>query len=119
MFPFSEEKRKDFDFELNDGTLIDGRKVYVLETRSKQKSSEFYEGTYFIHPDTFDVLRARIRPAELPGPLKLLEIDIGFERLPGGHLAVRTAKARVHVGLVIKNIRMETEEVYSEYVVLD
>jgi hypothetical protein len=119
MFPFSEEKRKGYDFELNDGTLIDGQRIYALETRPKQKSSEFYEGTYSIHPETFDILRAKLRPAEMPGPLKLLEIDIGFERLPGGHLAVRTAKARVHVGLIIKNIRMETEEVYSEYVVLD
>ena len=27
IFPFSEEKRKDYDFELNDGTLIDEQKV--------------------------------------------------------------------------------------------
>lgn len=119
IFPFGEERRQAYEFVLGEESLASGERVYVLESRSKQKSSDYLEGTYSIHPGTFDVLRAKLRPAELPGPLKLLEIDIGFERLPGGHLAVRTAKARVHVGLIIKNIRMETEEIYSEYVVLD
>jgi hypothetical protein len=115
IFPFNEEKRKDYDFSLSKETGPDSREVYILKTVSKQESSEFFEGTYTIDADTLAVLRAELSPAKNPGPLKLLEMDMEFDRLPEGYLVMTKASARVHVGLIIKNIRMQTEEIYSDY----
>jgi hypothetical protein len=119
FFPFGEAKRKDYEFNLQEDSLTYNQRVYVLESRSKQKSADYYEGKYYIHPDTFEVMRAELRPAKNPGPLKLLEMHIDFSHLPEGHLVIRTAKVRIHVGLIIKNIRMESEEIYSDYEVFD
>jgi hypothetical protein len=119
LFPFSENRINDYDFDLGEDVLEDNQRVYVLQTRSKQKASDFFEGQYYIHPETFDVLHAELRPAKNPGPLKLLEMHIDFDRLPEGYLVIRAAKVRVHVGLIIKNIRIESEELYSEYKVFE
>ena len=119
IFPFGENRRKDYEFDLRQGSLSDKRMVYILETHSQLKSSDYFEGKYFIHPDTFDILRVEIRPAKNSGPLKLLEMHIDFGRIPEGYLVVRVAKVRIHVGLIIKNIRMESEEIYSDYEVFD
>lgn len=119
LFPFGENKRQDYEFDLREGSLAEGQRVYILETRSLQKSADYFEGKYYFQPETFDVLRAELRPAKFPGPLKLLEMHIDFDRLPEGHLVIRTAKVRIHVGLIIKNIRMESEEIYSDYKVFE
>ncbi len=115
IFPFGEAKRKDYDFSLHKETLPDGREVYILKTVSKQESSEYFEGTYTIDADTLSILRAELIPAKNPGPLKLLEMDMEFEHLLEGYLIIKKASVRVHVGLIIKNIRMQTEEVYTDY----
>jgi len=119
LFPFGENRRKDYEFDLLEETLEESQRVFVLETRSKQKSSDYFEGKYYVHPETFDVLKAELRPAKYPGPLKLLEMDLDFERLPEGYLVIREAKVCIHVGLIIKNIRIESEEIYSDYKVFD
>ncbi len=115
IFPFDEAKRKDYDFSLRKKTLPDAREVFILQTVSKQESSEYFEGTYTIDADTFTLIRAELSPAKNPGPLKLLEMDMEFDRLPEGYLIMTKVSARVHVGLIIKNIRMQTEEIYADY----
>jgi len=115
IFPFGENKIADYEFELREGTLATGQRVHVLETRSRHKSSDIYEGKYFIHQETYDIVRAELQPAKNPGPLKLLEMHIDFDRLPEGFLVIKAAKVRIHVGLIIKNIRMESEETYSNF----
>jgi len=119
FFPFGESRKQDYEYALHQERSNNGLEVYVIETRSQVKSSDYFEGVYHIHPETFDVLHAELRPAKFPGPLKLLEMRLDFDRLPGGYLVVKTAKVRIHVGLIIKNIRIESEEIYSDYRVMD
>jgi hypothetical protein len=119
FFPFGESRKKDYEYKLRQELLKNGQNVYVIETRSKIKSSDYFEGIYHIHPETFDVLHAELRPAKFPGPLKLLEMRIDFDLLPEGYLVIKAAKVRIHVGLIVKNIRMESEEIYSDYRVFD
>jgi len=119
LFPFGENRKNDYEFALHEDSWIDKQKAYVLETRSNQKSSDYFEGKYYVHPETFDILRAELRPAKKPGPLRLLEMHIDFARLPEGYLVIEKAKVRIHVGLIIKNIRMESEEIYSDYKFFD
>jgi len=115
LFPFGQDRRAHYEFRMSPPARSEDQEVYILETRSRQRSSSYFEGKYYVHPQTFDVLRAELRPARNPGPLKMLEMDIGFERLPDGYLIIRTARVRIHVGLIIKNIRLESEEIYSDY----
>jgi hypothetical protein len=119
IFPFGKNRRNDFEFGIREGFLEDKQEVYILESRCKLESSDHYEGKYYVHPETFDILRAELQPAKNPGPLKLLEMQIDFDRIPGGNLVIKTTKVRIHVGLIIKNIRMESEEIYSDYKVFD
>jgi hypothetical protein len=119
FFPFGDKRKKDYEYSLSQDILDNGQNVYILETRSRIKSSDYFEGKYYIHPETFDVFRAELQPAKNPGPLKRLEMQIDFDRLPEGYLVVKSAKVRIHVGLIIKNIRMESEEIYSGYNVFE
>jgi hypothetical protein len=119
IFPFGENRRDDFEFDIREGFLEDKLGVYILESRCKLESSDHYEGKYYVHPDTLDILRAELQPAKNPGPLKLLEMQIDFGRIPEGNLVIMTTKVRIHVGLIIKNIRMESQEIYSDYKVFD
>ena len=48
MFPFSPEKRKDYDFILLEDTSWAGAPVLILESKAKIRSDKFYEGKYFI-----------------------------------------------------------------------
>jgi len=119
IFPFAENRKKEFEFNLREGSLEDKLKVYILESRSRFRTSDYYEGKYYIHPETFDVLRAELQPAKNPGPLKRLEMQFDFGRIPEGYLVILATRVRIHVGLIIKNIRMESEEIYSDYIVFD
>ena len=115
LFPFGEERRTDYEFEFREAPLEGQQKTYILETRSKKKSPDFFEGIYHIHPDTNDVIRADLRPAKKPVPLRQLEMRIDFTRLPEGQLVISRAKVRIHVGLIVKNIRMDSEDIFSDY----
>lgn len=119
MLPFSEEKRQGYIFRKGEDVSFEGKTVLVLESRAKVRSDKFFEGTYYIDPLSYDVLRAFIKPAKNPGPLKKMEMEFLFQVLPEGLLIPRETRVRIHVGLVVKNIRMEVQEVYRSFKALD
>ena len=82
---------------------------------AKIRSDKFFEGTYYIDPDTYDVVRAFLQPAKNPGPLKRLEMEFFFQIQPDGYMIPRETRVRIHVGLVVKNIRMEIQEIYKSF----
>jgi hypothetical protein len=118
FFPFSEERRKSFDFMLLEESLAEDRPVYVLESRAKVKSDKLWEGRYYIDKDTFDVLKMEIMPSKNPKHVKELEMEVLFQILPGGFLILRKTKTRINAGIFIKRIRMIIEEEFSDYEVL-
>jgi hypothetical protein len=119
MLPFNEEKRQHFTFQEQENAVFAGKTVRVLESKSKVRSDKYFEGIYYIDPETYDVLRAFIHPAKNPGPIKRLEMEFLFQIEPGGQLIPKESRVRIHVGLVIKNIRMEVQEVYKSFKVLE
>lgn len=119
MFPFSSEKRKDFDFTLLEDTSWAGIPVYTLESKAKIRSDKFYEGKYFISQSDFHVLKAEIKPAKNPKMVKRLEMGISFQILPEGYMMIKQMRMKIHVGLVVKNIRMEVQEDYSDFKLLN
>jgi hypothetical protein len=117
VLPFGPDKRSGYDFTVKGEAELDGAPVILLQSRSRVRSKEKLEGVYYIHPETFEVLRAELTLAKKPGPLKRLEMEVDFLVLPEGYQVMKKAVIRIHVGLIVKNIRIEAVETYSDYVV--
>lgn len=117
--PFGPEKRDLYAFELGPDTDLDGRSVWSVEVRADSPSDRRMEGTFWIDPDTFDIVGADLRPSKKRSVLKRFEMTLRFGRLDSGHLVLRETRIRLHVGLVIKNIRVDAHEVYSDYRILN
>jgi hypothetical protein len=115
VLPFGPDKRSGYDFTVKGEAELDGAPVILLQSRSRVRSKEKLEGVYYIHPETFEVLRAELTLAKKPGPLKRLEMEVDFLVLPEGYQVMKKAVIRIHVGLIVKNIRIEAVETYSDY----
>jgi hypothetical protein len=119
VFPFSEKNRGNYDFTLLEEQTLDGVSVYVLDARAKQRTKDFFDGIFYIHKETWDILRAELQLAKNPGPLKLMEMGVDFYVLPEGYFVLKKMSIRIHVGLVVKNIRQEVIEEYSDFQILE
>jgi len=117
VLPFGPDKRSGYDFTVKGTADLDGKPVILLQSRSRIRSKEKLEGVYYIHPETFEVLRAELTLAKKPGPLKRMEMEVDFLVLPEGYQVMKKAVIRIHVGIIVKNIRVEAVETYSDYVV--
>jgi hypothetical protein len=118
MFPFSEKNKENYDFTLLEEAVLEGTPVYVLDAKAKQRTKEFFDGIFYINKETWDILRAELQLAKNPGPLKFMKMRMDFQVLPEGYFALRRISVRIHVGLVVKNIRQEVVDEYSDYQVL-
>lgn len=119
IFPFSLDKRAAYDFTLEGPAELDGAPVILLRSRSRVRSDDHLEGLYYIDPATRDVRRAELTLAKRPAPLKRMEIELDFLVLPDGHHVMSKAVMRIHVGVIVKNIRVEAVESYSEFKIGD
>jgi hypothetical protein len=117
ILPFSPDRRAGYDFAVEGTADLDGIPVILLRSRSRVRSDERLEGLYYVSPNTFDVLRAELTLAKRPAPLKRMEIEIDLAVLPEGHQVMTRAVMRVHVGVIVKNIRVEAVETYSDHIV--
>ncbi|MCJ7681027.1 MAG: hypothetical protein MUP70_09910, partial [Candidatus Aminicenantes bacterium] len=116
--PFSPEKQREYSFRLLEDSTLRNRPVLRLDVHPLVASEEAWEGVYFIDRETFDILRAEIGPSKNPGPLKLFEMELDLVLLEGKHLVIQRTKVRIHVGLIVKNIRIVSEENYGNYQLL-
>ncbi|MGD8540489.1 MAG: outer membrane lipoprotein-sorting protein, partial [Candidatus Aminicenantes bacterium] len=119
LFPFNEKNRGNYEFTLLEENSLEGTSVYVIDARAKQRTKDFFEGLFYIDRETWDILRAELRLAKNPGPLKVMNMNLDLKVLPEGYLTVRKAYVRIHVGLVVKNIRREVVDEYSDYEILE
>ena len=119
MFPFSERNRDNYDFALLEETTLEGIPVYVLDAKAKQRTKDFFDGKFYVDKETWDILRAELQLAKNPGPLKVMEMTMDFYVLPQGYFALKKIYVRIHVGLVVKNIRQEVVDEYSDYRILE
>jgi hypothetical protein len=77
------------------------------------------EGLYYIDRRTFDVLQVEVHFSKNPKMVKRFEMEARFTVLPEGHLVLERSLVRLHVGLVVKSIRMEIQEEYRDYKILN
>jgi hypothetical protein len=117
VLPFGPDKRAGYDFTVEGTADLDGSPAVLLRSRSRVRSDEKLEGLYYVDPETGDVRRAELTLAKKPGPLKRMEMEVDFRVLPEGHQVMTKAVMRIHVGLIVKNIRVEAVESYTDHVV--
>jgi len=118
LLPFSEKARQSYTFVRLQDEVIEGRAVYVLESKAKIKGEKFWEGRCFISPESYDVLRVNLTISKNPKFVKELSTEIDFQVLPDGHFFIKKTWMKVDAGMVIKHIRMIVEEEYSDVEVL-
>ncbi len=119
MFPFSENKQKLYTFTRHSDSYVGRKSVYVIEARAKTRSKEFVEGMFSIDKRSFDVLQAKVHFAKNPTAVKRFEMEARFRVLEQGFLVLQWSRVRIHVGLIVKNIRIEAEEEYLDYTIQD
>jgi len=118
LLPFSQKARQNFTFTRLPDEIIEGRTVYVLESKAKVKGEKFWEGRYFISPESQDVLRVSLTLSKNPKFVKELSTEIDFQVLSDGNFFIKKTWMKVDAGMVIKHIRMVIEEEYSDIEIL-
>ncbi|MFA9453286.1 MAG: hypothetical protein ACERK6_05155, partial [Candidatus Aminicenantaceae bacterium] len=64
-------------------------------------------------------LQIEVGFAKNPKMVKRFEMEARFRVLPEGYLVMEQSLMRLHVGLVVKSIRMEVQEEYRDFKILD
>jgi hypothetical protein len=119
LLPFSMEKRNKYSFELLEEIEHNEIPVYILKSKAKSPGEKYWEGQYFIHKDTYDLLQVEISPSKNPKYVKEFDIKMDFAVLPDGHFVVKHVKTWINAGMFLKRIRMISKQEYSDYEVLD
>ena len=117
LLPFGPDKRSGYDFTIEGQRDLNGAPAILVRSRSRVRSDEKFEGLYFVDPATHDVRRAELTMAKRPAPLKRMEMEFDFQVLPEGYQVMKRSLVRIHVGVIVKNVRVEALETYSDYVV--
>jgi hypothetical protein len=119
LLPFSMEKQNKYSFELLEEIEHNEIPVYILKSKAKSPGEKYWEGQYFIHKDTCDLLRIEISPSENPKYVKEFDIKMDFAVLPDGHFVVKHVETWINAGMFLKRIRMISKQEYSDYELLD
>jgi hypothetical protein len=117
-FPFTKEKRAKYNFQKLNDSVIEGRPVFLIEAKAKEKDEKLLEGKYYIDQKTYDVLKLEATPSKIPIFVKEMEMEMDFKVLPEGNLVVKRVKARADASLLVKHFRVITEVEYSDYEIL-
>jgi hypothetical protein len=112
--PFSEARRKLFEFSLNESASLDGRPALALDVKAKVKSDKNWEGRIYFEPGTLDPLLAEAKPSATPRFVQELEARIALQVLDGKSIMLKSTRIKVNAGfLFFKRVRQVTEDVYS------
>jgi hypothetical protein len=115
LFPFSMERRLDFNFTTGDSVIDGGRSVIVLSVEPKKKGEKLYHARYVIERDSLRVLSAELIPSKYPTFVKEMRLRLDF--VPGQQKRVLQRFAmRVYANAIIKKIRMEIVTTFHDFV---
>lgn len=117
LFPFAEEERKNYTFIQKPDTVLSGHAVLYIQTQARDRQSNKYEGSFFVDSKTYDILCIDVLPVKNPKFVKNLRIRMAFEVLPGDYWMFKSIWMRVYAGILIKKVRMEVEETYSNFTI--
>jgi len=119
LLPFSQKRRDQFDFRLNEGAALNGKPAVVFDVTAKIKDEKNWEGRFYFDPATYDLLQLEVKPSANPRMVKELEVGMTFDVLQGRYLVLKSSHIKINGGIFIKHIRQVVEEEYSGFEVLD
>ena len=115
ILPFDKDKRDLFEFCLLPDTVIFSSAAYSIGVKVKEVSEQRYEGQYYFDKKTYDLLFVDVTPSKNPKFVKAFNIKMWFGLLDNRYLIVTRDSMRIFAGFLIKKIRMENNETYSDY----
>lgn len=113
--PFGEARRELYNFLALPDTISEGQRYFRVKTMAIEPSDKVFEGEYWINPETHAIVIADLHPSKNPKMVSELKMRFRFEEIGEGRWMPRKIWTHIYVNLLIKKIRVETEEVYSDY----
>jgi len=118
LYPFSDEERKQYIFSQKPDTVLSGKPLLHILASARERTGNRYEGSYFVDPQTYDILLIDAAPAKNPKFVKDMRIRMAFEVLPGNYWMFKSYRMRIFASLLIKKVRIEAEETYSDFTIV-
>ena len=115
VFPFSAENRDLFTFRQLADTLASGCGVFRIHVEAREPSDKLFNGEYWIDRETLDVVMIDVVPSKNPRFVKALRMKMWFDVRPGDYFVMTKYWMHVDAGFLFKKVRMEVEEVYTDY----
>ena len=115
LFVFMKEMRSLYDFSWLSDSLLDGKPVKRLAAVPKTRDVKRFFMTYAVHPDSMTVLSVDMTPSKNPKMVKQMTMRMRFFLDSRGHYFMKRFWMRVTINLLIKKIRSEISEDYSDF----
>lgn len=113
--PFSEKNRSRYDFILLPDTLADSTAYFRIQAIAKVPDDKRFQGVFWINQETSVVERIKLKPSKNPRFVKDFDLAFRFAGLDSNHWVIMESKVRVYASLIVKKIRIVSEETYSNY----
>ena len=115
LFVFMKEMRGQYDFSWMSDSLLDGKPVKRLSAVPKTRDVKRFFVTYAVHPDSMTVLSVDMTPSKNPKMVKQMTMRMRFFLDSRGHYFMKRFWMRVTINLLIKKIRSDISEEYSDF----
>jgi len=115
LLPFSSERTDEYTFTLLRDTLDHAVSYYRIQSKAKELSDKKYEGIYRVNKKTYSISRMIIHPSKNPEFVKKLSLELHFQEMHGNRWMIHKVRSRVYARFLLKKIRMQSEEQYSDY----
>ena len=119
MFPFDEEKREKYIFSRLPDSQVEGKTLNILVSQAREKGEKFWEGKYYIDPESFTILHIDLKPSKNPKHVKELRMQMEFAENSQGYFIFKKVRMKVDAGIIIKHIRMLVEEEYTNFEIIE
>lgn len=119
LFPFDEESGKNYSFSQMEDVELEGKTLHVLVSQAKEKGEKYWEGKYYIDPESLTILHIDLKPSKNPKYVKELRLQMEFAENHQGYYIFKKVKMKINAGIIIKRIRMLVEEEYTDFEVIE
>ena len=110
--PFSNENKSLYTFILLPDTL----NFHRIQTTAKEPDDKRFEGIYRINQTTGSIEQMDLHPSKNPRFVKSFNFTLKFSEINETRWVLTYSRVRVYVSLLIKKIRIVTEDAYSDFV---
>ncbi len=117
LFPFDKKSRSKYSYHRLDDCQVDGKPVFVIETRAKERDTDTVEGKYFFDKELFKILKLVVKPSKAPMFIKELSIEIDYKILPENISIIERTITRMKGKFLFKRFDVLMEENYTEHVI--